>query len=82
MILKLCSAFHNDTRLRADDFQFWDIGRDSLKEFCLLFASSDDRRSTRQFFLANDVPFDFVSHVRVCLGESPAAERFCYLMNI
>jgi hypothetical protein len=59
-----------------------DGDRDSLKEFRRLVALIDDRFSTDKFFSTNDVPFEFVGHVRVCLDESMAAERFCNLINI
>jgi hypothetical protein len=82
LLLKLCRAFHNDTSLRAVNFQLGKGGRDGLKEFRRLFASSDDRLSTHKFFPTNNIPFDFVGQVPVGLGESPAGERFCNLMNI
>jgi hypothetical protein len=78
----LGSAFHNDTRLRAVNFQLGYGGRNCLKEFCRASASVDDRRSTHEFFPTNDVSFDFVGHVRVCHDESVAAQRFCNLMDI
>jgi len=55
---------------------------DSLKEFRRLVALIDDCLLTHKFLSTNDVPFDFVGHVRVCLDEFMAAERFCNLIHI